>query len=104
MSAASADVLIEVDLERTEQDQRWGEQNHPDGTGLPYDRWAADDAKTSYEIAAHRGEITWRHILREEVFEALAESDPARLRAELIQVAAVAVAWIEAIDRRSSTR
>jgi hypothetical protein len=26
--------------------------------------------------------------------------DPEELRAELIQVAAVAVAWIEAIDRR----
>lgn len=34
--------------------------------------------------------------------EALAESDPARLRAELVQVAAVAVCWIEAIDRRAT--
>ena len=32
--------------------------------------------------------------------KALAEVEPAKLREELIQVAAVAVAWIEAIDRR----
>jgi hypothetical protein len=36
------------------------------------------------------------------VAEALAEDDPTLLRAELIQVAAVAVAWVEAIDRRTT--
>lgn len=45
----------------------------------------------------------WRHILDEEVAEALAETDPERLRAELVQVAAVAVQWIEALDRRAAT-
>ena len=29
----------------------------------------------------------------------VAESDPVKLRAELVQVAAVAVAWVEKIDR-----
>lgn len=47
------------------------------------------------------GTVTWWHILREEVFEASAEVDPAKLREELIQVAAVAMKWIEAIDRRA---
>lgn len=51
-------------------------------------------------LAAEHGGLTWRHILAEEMFEALAESDPAKLRAELVQVAAVAVQWVEAIDRR----
>ena len=41
-------------------------------------------------------------ILAEEVAEVYAESDPDRLRAELIQVAAVCVQWIEAIDGRSA--
>lgn len=41
-------------------------------------------------------------MLLEEVAEAFAESDDARLRAELVQVAAVAQAWIESIDRRSA--
>jgi len=34
---------------------------------------------------------------------AIAERDPAKLRAELIQVAAVAVQWIQAIDRRMTS-
>lgn len=33
-------------------------------------------------------------VLVEEVAEALAEGDPARLRRELVQVAAVTVQWI----------
>jgi hypothetical protein len=50
------------------------------------------------ERAAH-GEVTWLDILLEEVAEAFAESDLVKLRTELIQVAAVAVRWVEAIDR-----
>ena len=45
------------------------------------------------------GAHSWDAILLEEVFEALAEADPVRRRAELVQVAAVAAAEIEAIDR-----
>ncbi len=45
-----------------------------------------------------------RHILLEEVHEALAEDDPTRLRAELLQVAAVAVCWVEAIEQRGLPR
>ena len=50
--------------------------------------------------AAKSGTLTWRHILLEEVFEALAESDPAKLRTESIQSAAVIAAWVEDIDSR----
>ncbi|MER6951259.1 hypothetical protein ABT294_45315 [Nonomuraea sp. NPDC000554] len=50
--------------------------------------------------AAARGELSWRHILHEEVLEAFAEDDPELLRAELVQVAAVAVKWVQALDRR----
>jgi hypothetical protein len=39
-------------------------------------------------------------VLNEEVAEAFAESDPAKLRAELLQVAAVCAAWIYDIDTR----
>lgn len=41
---------------------------------------------------------TWWLILREEVFEAAAEDDPEKLRAEMVQVAAVALKIIDAID------
>jgi hypothetical protein len=45
-------------------------------------------------------EASWLTILLEEVFEAAGEEDISRLRTELVQVAAVAVAWIEDIDSR----
>lgn len=105
-------VLGELAEERARQDATWGEQHHPDGTGprvalagrLVSMEDQANDARLECQTAARRNSVTWRHILREEVHEAFAESDPAALRVELVQVAAVAVAWIEAIDRREATR
>lgn len=97
-------ALGEVYAERERQDAKWGEQNHPDGTatGMGEQRMA-DLARRLCDAAHKAGQGTWRHILDEEVREAFAEADPAKLRAELIQVAAVAVAWVEAIDRRAVT-
>ncbi|HET6916630.1 MAG TPA: hypothetical protein VFH56_11125 [Acidimicrobiales bacterium] len=103
----SARVLAEVSEERVRQDAKWGEQNHFDGTGHDPTGFIQvrhhidpDDARTDCEASFSRGRGSWRHILTEEFAEAMAEADPGRLRAELIQVAAVAVAWVEAIDRR----
>jgi len=95
-------VLTEVAEERARQDTRWGEQNHPDGTGGPLTATTAQVARSQCQDAAEQGNVTWRDILREEVAEAMAESDPVRLRDELVQVAAVAVNWAEAIDRRQA--
>lgn len=89
-----------VDQERQAQLAKWGEQNHPDGTGLPGDWGQADVARRLCKDAANGGTLTWRHILQEEFCEALAESDPDRLRAELIQIASVCAAWVTAIDLR----
>lgn len=77
-------VLLEVERERGRQDKKWGQQNH--------------------------GDAMWSLILGEEVGEAcnavlerlFQGSNDASTRDELIQVAAVAVAWVEAIDRRST--
>lgn len=93
-------VIDEVAQERAEQDAKWGEQNHPDGTSqlLTY---AATSARERTNRSAREGKVTWMHILDEEVCEAFCEEEPGRLRAELIQIAAVAVAWVEAIDRRA---
>jgi len=98
---ATAGVLDEVAAERVRQNERWGEQNHRDGTGDRRWRDAANHVRSEVDDEARAGRTTWNGVLREELFEALAESDPARLRAELVQVAAVAVAWVEAIDRRT---
>ena len=70
------DIWIHVLIERREQDKKFGEQNH--------------------EI--HK----WLSILGEEVGEchkAALESNKPELRKELIQVAAVAQAIIESMDR-----
>ena len=94
-------VLDEVAAERARQHARWGQQDLPDGTGQPSDRDGADSAREACAFAASHGGLTYRHILDEEVAEVMAETEPARLRTELVQVAAVAVQWIEGIDRRA---
>lgn len=100
-------VLAEVAVERARQDAKWGEQNHIDGTG-PGLVWAftgpaahvRETARAETDRLAAEGLVTWQDILLEEVAEAFAEADEAKLRVELIQVAAVATQWVEAIDRR----
>ena len=79
-------VLEDVSDERDRQDEKWGVQNHLD--------------------------LTWNAIIMEELGEAAQEvltqqfgvmgKGHGDLREELVQVAAVAVAWIEAIDRRNA--
>lgn len=93
-------VLNEVLEERRRQDEKWGEQNHPSGSPGDVARRYADVSRATCEKAAAEGRVTWTHIFHEEASEALVETDESKLRAELVQVAAVAVAWIECIDRR----
>lgn len=95
-------VLKEVENERYRQDGKWGEQSHPDGTGLLVYKVLAQEARASCDRNFGRGEGTWADILTEEFYEAMQEQHPARLREELIQVAAVATAWVEALDRREA--
>jgi len=104
-------VLGEVHVERLLQNRKWGEQNHPDRMtmfGTPVFRMAygiesADYLRRKCNDAFERGDASWDRILLEEVAEAMDEcaaNDTVGLRRELLQVAAVAVAWVEAIDRR----
>jgi hypothetical protein len=115
-------ILYEISAERQRQDQKWGEQNHPDGTGddvlLFHNRVPATStdttsptfgtmayvARDTTDDMAAQGKVTYADILLEEVFEALAEQDPAKVRKELIQVAAVAVQWVQKIDRDTARR
>jgi hypothetical protein len=106
-------VLAEVAAERKRQNMAWGVQDHPDGTG-PETFWQLDDDEQAVDAEriyrqitkakAEKGTLTWKDILLEEVAESFAENDPAKLRAELVQAAAVAVAWIEKIDRHEQAR
>lgn len=97
----TAAVLAEVAVERARQDAEWGEQNHPDHP--PGETWAALGRLLEAQARATlrtTGGLSWSAVMAEEVGEALNAPDAAALRDELVQVAAVAVAWIEAIDRR----
>lgn len=108
MTDKTKDILQDIHWERIAQDEKWGEQNHPDGTGPRVVNpivafYMETRAKLARDICQHEhdhGRGTWQHILEEEVSEAFAEEEPEKLRNELIQIAAVAVAWVEAIDRR----
>lgn len=100
-------VLDEVAEERERQDEKWGPQHHPDGTGplehpvgINNDR-LRDLLRTVCNQRSRAGTGTWTQILLEEVFEAMAEEpNSPELRKELVQVAAVCAAWIEDIDSR----
>lgn len=103
--AATDRVLGEIALERVAQDAKWGEQNHPI---LPIDpsmehhlRMEERQARAVYERHADEGMVSWYDILREEFCEVFIERNPPAQRHELIQVAAVAVAMVECIDRAS---
>jgi hypothetical protein len=105
-------ALAEVKAERVRQTAKHGDQAHlPNGTGpkrpvfalssaAALAEWAKERTKAASQNEGGDGTITFEHILTEEWAEAIAEDDEQRLRAELVQVAAVAVQWIEAIDRR----
>lgn len=95
-------ILAQIRGERVKQVSKWGVQTHPDGTGptrTNTDRLVKARARDAFERTRSEG-VTWLAILDEEVAEAFVEQDLVKLRAELIQVAAVATAWIEDIDRR----
>lgn len=95
-------VLLEVLEERARQDERFPDQHLPNGTADLGDASREIEAKGRCRANASLGILTWRDILAEEVAEAFAEAEPFRLREELIQVAAVAVRWVEDLDRRES--
>lgn len=96
-------ALLDIENERLRQDGKWGPQNHPDGTGdvtfVAESKFRRERCDAAFAV----GKGTWKDILLEEVWEAMAESDLATLRTELVHVAAVAVGWIESLDRRTST-
>jgi hypothetical protein len=108
-------VLDEVAKERERQEAKFGEQSHPsfdpvlmkrEGGCTPermaqkYEMPTADRARFACQEAFRKGEGTYAHIAVEEFAEAICSLDEIDLRKELVQVAAVCVAWIQAIDRR----
>jgi hypothetical protein len=97
-------ALADVFLERVFQNGKWGEQHHKDVSHDSNRAAFAALAKTYQHINdTNLAHPDWSNILLEEVYEALAEQETASMRQELVQVAAVAVAWIEDLDSRTTT-
>ena len=82
MSDIRGRIYFDVSMERDRQDAKWGDQS-----GNPPTVWAAVLAEECGESAQAALHVQFEHRLT-----------VADLRKELVQVAAVAVAWVEAID------
>jgi hypothetical protein len=113
-------VLAEVAAERARHDEKWGEQNHPivvpissgqRGALVNHCISTAAIARSYCDQRRRDGLGSFADILIEEVAEACdaGRADAIRgdgnedaTRAECVQVAAVAVAMVEAIDRRKA--
>lgn len=102
-------ALSHLSFERRLQDRAWGpiEKNLdvPDGTAT--ESLATRLALTRQDVNRHcldtgRGTCCFAHVIEEEAAEVLAESDPKKLRAELVQLGACCVKWIEVLDRRAN--
>jgi hypothetical protein len=100
-SPQTLSVLERIAAERQNQLDKWGHQQYPDGTSTSRDDAVhADLYREIAERLAREGRLSWRAVLKEEVAEAFAESDPVKLVAELVRVAAVCCAWVEDIESR----
>lgn len=100
------DVFIAIEGERLRQLEKWGVQTGKrlDGTGIQSYRLFAEEYQRQNDARHEAGKAgVWAKILLEEVYEALAESDPDKLAHELVQVAAVATAWLEDLAYRKDT-
>ena len=95
-------VFDDVAAEREAQVAQWGDQQLPFGTGSAQDQLLARAYRDTTQKHDADGTVTWRDVLLEEVFEAMAESDPGKLRDELVQVLAVGTKMIEDIDRNAT--
>ena len=88
-------VLFDIAYERVQQDRKWGIQDHSNADWTPIlgEEFGEACKEVYAETAALRLTGNW-----------LLARDAARdrLRNELLQVAAVAVAWVECLDRNKT--
>lgn len=101
------DVINDIIKERTRQDERWGIQHHSDESS-DYFAWqsfpkTSDGMRWLNDKRVDTCQLAWDGILYEELVEAFEELgiSQVNLRKELIEVAAVCVAWVQDIDSRN---
>jgi hypothetical protein len=112
-------IYEEIKLERKKQIEKFGEQNHPcldevllnrEGGCTPlrmceeYEIPSEVRAKFNCDVSFDRKQGTFAHIAVEEMSEIISQFDMEKRREEIIQLAAVCVAWVESIDRKLKTK
>lgn len=94
-------TFTEVVREMTRQVELYGVQHLPHGTGHDIDHILLERAREDFERAKRANLLTWVDVIEEEYREVRAETDPTKIREELIQVIAVAMSWIRDIDNET---
>lgn len=89
-----------VSAERSRQERLYKDQNDSIelGFGFQYVQ-IAKEFKNISKSKKRKGTATWDIVLLEEVYESLAETDPAKITEELIQVMAVCAAVISKVNQ-----
>jgi hypothetical protein len=106
----TAVAIVDMIIERGHQEQKFPEQHLPSwnvATGIVRQviRLTTGEAKEIVDSAMAVHGLSWPLVLLEELLEAFDEAatgDVVALRAELVQVAAVALRWIEDLDREAT--
>ena len=107
------DILVALLAELERAETKFPDQHLPSGTGDDAWEWPdefylmghvnpadllAARARALVNRGLENGTANWRQVLTEEVAEAFAERTPERLRAELLEVACVALRWIADLE------
>ncbi|MBP5922147.1 MULTISPECIES: hypothetical protein [Streptomyces] len=99
-------VLSEIAVRRGRQRTAFGGDEHhlPDGTGQHPETIDADVAQMARDQAAEFGHLDWLHVVRAAAAGVFAECRQPDLRAALVDLAAYATGWIQALDHRADTQ
>ena len=100
MEASKLDVILEqVKRERECQDEKWGEQNHK---GIEWIAILTEEVgEAAKEAVDYHFKNPYVNAANMKIYpdQGIQNARKARYRKELVQVAAVAVAMIESLDR-----
>lgn len=97
------DIMVEVLTEMNRQFEKWGEQNHSDyyWNGILMEEVGeASKALIENALRNYVGAVTIDKDGPSKVNVVVDRPMNSQLRKELVQVAAVAMSWIESMDRR----
>ena len=106
------EIIEQIKAERIRQDNKFGVTSHDSvNPTIPrkfrnkfYGICSEEEARERCEGNHLHKSITWSHIFIEEVAEVVNSKDERDRREELIQVAAVCIAWLEDIDRKKESK